>query len=39
MKLMILLSTLVVAAGFAPGFVGRQSSPLFADLKSGTVKW
>jgi hypothetical protein len=33
------LSTLAVAAGFAPGFVGRQASPLFADLKSGTVKW
>jgi hypothetical protein len=39
MKLILLLSTLAVAAGFAPGFVGRQASPLFADLKSGTVKW
>lgn len=36
-----LLSTLAVAAGFAPGFVGRQSNPLFMaeDLKTGTVKW
>ncbi|KAL3785988.1 hypothetical protein ACHAW5_005367 [Stephanodiscus triporus] len=34
-----LLSTLAVAVGFAPSFVGRQASPLFADLKSGTVKW
>jgi hypothetical protein len=33
------LSTFVVASGFAPGFVGRQASYLFADLKSGTVKW
>ena len=34
-----LLSTLAVAAGFAPGFVGRHASLLFADLKTGTVKW
>lgn len=36
-----LLSTLAVAAGFAPGLVGRQSNPLFMaeDLKTGTVKW
>lgn len=39
MKLITLISTLAVAAGFAPGFVGRQASPLFADLISGTVKW
>jgi hypothetical protein len=36
-----LFSTLAVAAGFAPGFVGRHSTPLFMaeDTKTGTVKW
>jgi hypothetical protein len=36
-----LLSTLAVAAGFAPGSVGRHSTPLFMaeDTKVGTVKW
>jgi hypothetical protein len=36
-----LLSTLAVAAGFAPGIVGRHANPLFMseDTKMGTVKW
>jgi hypothetical protein len=41
MKFIVLLSTLAVAAGFAPGLVGRQSNALFMaeDTKTGTVKW
>eukprot|EP00581_Thalassiosira_minuscula_P010337 CAMPEP_0183703624 /NCGR_PEP_ID=MMETSP0737-20130205/1307_1 /TAXON_ID=385413 /ORGANISM="Thalassiosira miniscula, Strain CCMP1093" /LENGTH=122 /DNA_ID=CAMNT_0025930417 /DNA_START=105 /DNA_END=473 /DNA_ORIENTATION=+ len=35
------LSSLALAAGFAPGFVGRHATPLFMsdEVKSGTVKW
>lgn len=37
----IFLSTLAVAAGFAPGLTGRQATPLFMsdEKKTGTVKW
>eukprot|EP00571_Detonula_confervacea_P017547 CAMPEP_0172310048 /NCGR_PEP_ID=MMETSP1058-20130122/11206_1 /TAXON_ID=83371 /ORGANISM="Detonula confervacea, Strain CCMP 353" /LENGTH=112 /DNA_ID=CAMNT_0013022801 /DNA_START=44 /DNA_END=382 /DNA_ORIENTATION=+ len=37
----IFLSTLAVAAGFAPSLAGRQATPLFMsdEKKTGTVKW
>jgi len=40
MKLAILLSTLAVAAGFAPQSQPRQMTSLsMSELKTGTVKW
>jgi hypothetical protein len=38
---LVLLSTLAVASGFAPGIVGRRVKQLYMseDMKLGTVKW
>ena len=33
------LSSLALAAGFAPSLVGRHSSPLYSEVQQGSVKW